>query len=187
MPNFRFIDLFAGIGGFHIAMSQLGGECVFASEIDKFAAETYKQNFNIDSLNDIRTVDALSIPSHDVLCAGFPCQSFSKAGKQGGFDDTRGTLFFDIKRILVVHKPKYIVLENVRNLVSHDKGRTWKIISKTLKDLGYIITEKPIIVSPHQIGVPQLRERVYILGVHKDFTNCKKICLSVLKAKKNFI
>ncbi|HPD95162.1 MAG TPA: DNA cytosine methyltransferase [Tenuifilaceae bacterium] len=187
MPNFRFIDLFAGIGGFHIAMSQLGGECVFASEIDKFAAETYKQNFNIDSLNDIRTVDALSIPSHDVLCAGFPCQSFSKAGKQGGFDDTRGTLFFDIKRILAVHKPKYIVLENVRNLVSHDKGRTWKIISKTLKDLGYIITEKPIIVSPHQMGVPQLRERVYILGVHKDFTNCKKIYLSVPKAKKNLL
>ena len=173
MKKFKFIDLFAGIGGFHQAMEQLGGECVFASEIDSYAIDTYKENYNIDSGINIRDVKEEDIPKHDVLCAGFPCQAFSKAGKQLGFkDETKGTLFFEIERILKYHKTKYIVLENVRNLVSHDNGNTWKIIYQHLKDIGYRLTPKPIIISPHQLGVPQLRERVVILGIydpeHKD-------------------
>jgi len=185
MSSFRFIDLFAGVGGFHIAMSRLGGHCVFASEIDPSAAETYRNNFGIDPLCDIREVDESSIPQHDVLCAGFPCQAFSKAGKQQGFDDTRGTLFFEIKRILKYHQPKYIVLENVRNLASHDGGRTWKVISENLRELGYIITEKPLIVSPHQVGVPQLRERVFILGVHSSATKVRSLHFEIPPSHRN--
>ncbi len=165
--KFKFIDLFAGIGGFHQAMEQLGGECVFASEIDKYAIETYKENYGIDSDINIRDIDEKDIPKHDVLCAGFPCQTFSKAGKREGFkDETKGTLFFEIERILKYHKTKYIVLENVRNLVSHDSGNTWKTIYNHLTNLGYRLTKQPIILSPHQIGIPQLRERVVILGIY---------------------
>ena len=174
MKKFKFIDLFAGIGGFHQAMEQLGGECVFASEIDKYAIETYKENYGIDSNINIRDVDEKDIPKHDVLCAGFPCQTFSKAGKQEGFkDETKGTLFFEIERILKYHKTKYIILENVRNLVSHDKGNTWKTIYNHLTKLGYRLTKEPIIISPHQLGIPQLRERVVILGIY-DPQNTEK-------------
>lgn len=165
--TFKFIDLFAGIGGFHQAMTQLGGECVFASEIDKFAASVYKNNYGIDPLCDITEVDEKDIPEHDVLCAGFPCQAFSIAGSQAGFcDETRGTLFFEIERILRYHRTKYIILENVKNLVRHDKGRTWKIIKEHLHNIGYRLTEEPIILSPHHFGTPQLRERVIILGIY---------------------
>lgn len=165
--TFKFIDLFAGIGGFHQAMTQLGGECVFASEIDKFAALVYKNNYGIDPLCDITEVDEKDIPEHDVLCAGFPCQAFSIAGSQAGFcDETRGTLFFEIERILRYHRTKYIILENVKNLVRHDKGRTWKIIKEHLHNVGYRLTEEPIILSPHHFGTPQLRERVIILGIY---------------------
>ena len=167
MKNFKFIDLFAGIGGFHQAMVQLGGECVLASEIDKYAIETYEENYNINSEIDIRDLKAEDVPEHDVLCAGFPCQAFSKAGKQEGFDDeTRGTLFFEIERILKLRHPKYIILENVRNLASHDKGHTWKTIEEHLHKAGYRLTPKPLIVSPHHFGTPQLRERVVILGIY---------------------
>lgn len=165
--TFKFIDLFAGIGGFHQAMTQLGGECVFASEIDKFAASVYKNNYGIDPLSDITEVDEKDIPEHDVLCAGFPCQAFSVAGSQAGFcDETRGTLFFEIERILKYHHTKYIILENVKNLVRHDKGRTWKVIKEHLHNIGYRLTEEPIILSPHHFGTPQLRERVIILGIY---------------------
>ncbi len=166
MEKFEFIDLFAGIGGFHQAMKQLGGTCVFASEIDSHCIQTYQKNYNIDANCDIRSVDAKDIPKHDVLCAGFPCQAFSKAGYQKGMSDTRGTLFFEIERILHYHKTKYIILENVRNLVSHDNGNTWKTIHCHLKSLGYRLTPVPIIISPHQFGIPQLRERVVILGIY---------------------
>lgn len=165
--SFTFIDLFAGIGGFHQAMVQLGGECVFASEIDKYAIETYLENYGINADCNIRNVNEEDIPKHDVLCAGFPCQSFSKAGKQLGFnDETKGTLFFEIERILKYHKTKYIILENVRNLVSHDNKKTWETIYSHLKKIGYRLTKEPIIISPHQLGVPQLRERVVILGIY---------------------
>ena len=167
MEKFKFIDLFAGIGGFHQAMEQLGGECVLASEIDKYAIETYEENYHINSQIDIRNLKEEDVPKHDVLCAGFPCQAFSKAGKQEGFDDeTRGTLFFEIERILKHHHPKYIILENVRNLASHDKGRTWKTIEEHLHKAGYRLTPRPLIVSPHHFGTPQLRERVVILGIY---------------------
>lgn len=167
MEKFKFIDLFAGIGGFHQAMVQLGGECVLASEIDKYAIETYEENYHINSQINICDLKVEDVPEHDVLCAGFPCQAFSKAGKQEGFDDeTRGTLFFEIERILKHHHPKYIILENVRNLASHDKGRTWKTIEEHLHKAGYRLTPKPLIVSPHHFGTPQLRERVVILGIY---------------------
>lgn len=186
--DFKFIDLFSGIGGFHQAMVQLGGECVFASEIDQYAIETYKENYGIDSGINIRDIDAKDIPKHDVLCAGFPCQAFSKAGKQQGFkDETKGTLFFEIERILEYHKTPYIVLENVRNLVSHDNGNTWKTIEAHLKNLGYRLTEKPIILSPHQLGIPQLRERVVILGKYdpKNVSEPLEIELPKLASKES--
>lgn len=164
MKEFNFIDLFAGVGGFHQAMRDLGGQCVFASEIDIEASKTYEENYGINPLNDITAQNVAEIPKHDVLCAGFPCQSFSKAGYRKGMDEARGTLFFDIARVLEFHHTKYIILENVRNLVSHDNGNTWRVIKKTLNELGYRLTENPLIISPHQLGIPQLRERVYILG-----------------------
>ena len=182
--DFTFIDLFSGIGGFHQALEQLGGICVFASEIDKYAIETYKENYGINSDINIRDIEAKDIPKHDVLCAGFPCQAFSKAGKQQGFsDETKGTLFFEIERILKYHKTKYIILENVRNLVSHDGGNTWKVIEAHLKDLGYRLTPTPLIISPHQLGVPQLRERVVILGKYDPKNVDKPLEIEIPKLK----
>ena len=188
--KFKFIDLFSGIGGFHQAMSNLGGECVFASEIDQHAIKTYRENYGFDSGVNIRDVEAKDIPKHDVLCAGFPCQTFSKAGQRLGFEDkTKGTLFFEIVRILKYHKTPYIILENVRNLTSHDGGKTWEVIKETLKELGYVITETPIIISPHQLGIPQLRERVVILGIHKSLgiKEIKVNSINVDKNKLNFL
>lgn len=167
MAKFKYIDLFAGIGGFHQAMKNLGGECVLASEIDESAIKTYWKNYGIDSAYDINDIKDEQIPEHNVLCAGFPCQAFSKAGKQMGFKDpTKGTLFFQIKRILLAKKPEYIVLENVRNLLSHDHHNTWNVIDDELDKAGYNV--KAVVMSPHQLGIPQLRERVYILGIRKD-------------------
>ena len=167
--GFKYIDLFCGIGGFHQAMSDLGGVCVYASDIDADCRKTYKRNYNIEVDGDITKVEACDIPQHDVLCAGFPCQAFSKAGKRLGFaDETKGTLFFDICRILKHHQPRYALLENVRNLASHDKGNTWRVIHESLVDLGYNVIDEPVIFSPHYIGVPQHRERVFIMCVRKD-------------------
>lgn len=166
--KFKFIDLFSGIGAFHQALQALGGECVFASDIDKYAIDTYYENYNMDSAHNIIEVREEDIPEHDVLCGGFPCQAFSTAGHKKGFEDTRGTLFFEIARILKYHKTKYIILENVKNLLGHDNGNTWKVIKNTLIDLGYILTEEPIVMSPNYLGVPQLRERVFILGLHSS-------------------
>lgn len=165
--KFRFVDLFSGIGGFHLAMTALGGECVLASEIDERARNVYERNFGIEPKGDVRKISADEIPDFDVLCAGFPCQAFSKAGKQMGFvDPSRGTLFFEIKRFLVEKRPKFFVLENVRNLLSHDSGNTWKVISEELTDAGYDF--EAVVFSPIQVGTPQLRERAYVLGVRRD-------------------
>ncbi len=181
-PKFTFIDLFAGIGGFHQAMHQLGGKCVFACEWDKDAQNTYSENYGIVPAGDITKVDEKSIPKHDVLCAGFPCQAFSKAGKQLGFaDETKGTLFFDVERILKYHKTKYVILENVRNLVAHDNGNTWKTIREHLKSLGYRLTPEPLIVSPHQFGIPQLRERVVVLCIYDPVNADKPLKVSLPK------
>ena len=169
MKKFKYIDLFCGIGGFHQAMKSLGGECVFASDIDEDCRKTYEMNYGITPAGDITKIEAADIPAHDVLCGGFPCQAFSKAGNRLGFDDqTKGTLFFDICRILEYHQPKYALLENVRNLASHDKGNTWKVIYQKLDKLGYNLLPEPVIFSPHYIGIPQHRERVYIMCVRKD-------------------
>lgn len=169
MESFKFIDLFCGIGGFHQAMSALGGECVYACDIDADCRKTYEKNYGLRPDGDITKVMESDIPAHDVLCAGFPCQAFSKAGKRLGFsDETKGTLFFDILRILKYHHPKYALLENVRNLASHDHGNTWKVIHDSLVEAGYNVADNPVIFSPHYIGVPQHRERVFITCIRKD-------------------
>jgi DNA (cytosine-5)-methyltransferase 1 len=183
--KFKYIDLFAGIGAFHLAMDNLGGECVLASEIDKYAIETYKQNFGIDSNLDITTLNVNDIPDHDVLCAGFPCQAFSNAGHKKGFHDTRGTLFFEIERILREKRTKYIILENVKHLLKHDSGKTYKVIIEILDELGYILPKEPIVVSPHYIGIPQNRERIFILGVHQSVFIDNRLYLDINAPKKN--
>lgn len=188
MKHFKFIDLFSGIGGFHQAMEQLGGECVFASEIDKFCNAQYKKNYGMSSDINIRDVREEELPLFDVLCAGFPCQAFSKAGKQHGLEDkTRGTLFFEIVRILKHHHTPYIVLENVRNIVSHDNGNTWRIIQESLYELGYRTTAEPLILSPHFFGIPQIRERVIILGKYDPQNINKPLDIDVgkLNAKED--
>ena len=166
--QYKYIDLFCGIGGFHQALNSLGHECVFASDIDKQCRYTYELNYGITPEGDITKIDEKDVPTHDIICAGFPCQSFSKSGNRKGINDPRGTLFFDILRIAKHHQPKYLILENVRNLAGHDNGRTWKIIYDNLVDIGYSVKEKPIIFSPHYLGIPQNRERVFILCQRKD-------------------
>jgi len=168
--KFTFIDLFAGVGGFRIAMQNLGGKCVFTSEWDKAAQVTYKANFGEVPFGDITSEETKKyIPQKfDVLCAGFPCQAFSIAGKRGGFEDIRGTLFFDVAEIIRRHKPKAIFLENVKGLVNHDKGKTLSTILNVLRnDLGYYVPE-PQIMNAKNFGVPQNRERIYIVGFRKD-------------------
>lgn len=169
MNNFKYIDLFCGIGGFHQALSDLGGECVYACDIDRNCREVYYENYGIMPDNDITKVDPKDIPDYDMLCAGFPCQAFSKAGKRLGFEDpTKGTLFFEIMRIAKSTKPKYMLLENVRNLVGHDHGNTWKTIYNSIVEAGYNTPDYPIIFSPHYIRIPQHRERCFILCVRND-------------------
>ena len=169
MKKFKFIDLFCGIGGFHQAMSQLGGQCVYACDIDEDCRKTYEENYGLRPERDITKVDANTIPEYDVLCAGFPCQAFSKAGKRLGFqDETKGTLFFDVERIMQQTRPKYALLENVRNLATHDNCNTWRVIHQHLVAIGYNVLCDPVIFSPHYIGIPQHRERVYIMCVRKD-------------------
>lgn len=164
----KFIDLFSGIGGFHLALKSLGATCVLACDIDEKCRDMYKKNFGIEPKVDITKLDPSEIPDFDILCGGFPCQAFSHAGKQGGLDDTRGTLFQDVCRILRAKKPKYFLLENVKNLKGHDSGKTWTTIHKCLVESGYSTYDSPIVLSPHQIGVPQHRERVFILGIRND-------------------
>jgi len=182
IKKFKFIDLFAGIGGFHLAMHELGGECVFASEMDKHARETYKYNFESVSPDmfkkgmfndDIRRVIPSDIPDFDILCAGFPCQPFSQAGQKRGFNDyhnsERGNLFFNVAEILEDKRPKAFFLENVRGLVNHDNGNTFKVIKKIIKDLGYSFHFK--IVKASEYGLPQLRPRAYMIGFRNDIDN----------------
>jgi len=169
-PKFTFIDLFAGIGGFRIALQNLGGKCVYTSEWDKEAKKTYKHNFGEMPFGDITKEETKSyVPDNfDVLCAGFPCQAFSIAGKRGGFEDTRGTLFFDVAEIIRRKQPKAIFLENVKGLRNHDKGKTLSTILNVLReDLGYFVPE-PQIINAKNYGVPQNRERIFIVGFHKS-------------------
>jgi DNA (cytosine-5)-methyltransferase 1 len=164
----RFIDLFAGVGGFRYAMQnacrELGveAECVFSSEIDAECQKVYKENFGEVPQGDITKIPEDSIPNHDILLAGFPCQPFSIIGQMRGFEDTRGTLFFDIARILKEKQPKAFILENVKLLVGHNKGKTLKVILKTLRDLGYHATYQ--VLNALNFGLPQKRERIFIIG-----------------------
>ena len=160
--GFKFIDLFAGIGGIRLALQEAGGKCVFSSEWDKPAQDTYEKNFGERPHGDITKIKAASIPEHDLLAAGFPCQSFSIIGDRKGFADTRGTLFFDIERVLKEKQPYAVLLENVKNLVSHDQGRTFKTILFKLKELGYHTHWK--ILNGLDFGIPQKRERIVIAG-----------------------
>ncbi len=169
-PKFKFIDLFAGIGGFRLAMQNLGGKCVFTSEWDKQAKRTYKANFGERPFGDITKEETKAyIPDgFDLLCAGFPCQAFSIAGKRGGFEDTRGTLFFEVAEIIKRKQPKAIFLENVKGLRNHNQGKTLATILNVLRnDLGYFIPE-PQIINAKDFGVPQNRERIYIVGFRNN-------------------
>lgn len=177
---FTFIDLFAGIGGFHIAMHNIGGECVFASEWDKDCRKTYTSNFSKISKNlfditgnpnenfvgDITKISPHEIPNHDILCGGFPCQPFSQAGYKKGFEDTRGTLFFNIASIINEKKPKAILLENVRGLLNHDNGKTFNVIQDTITNLGYTFNFK--IIRASDFNCPQHRPRLFMVGFRKD-------------------
>ncbi len=165
--GFRFVDLFCGLGGFHVALKALGGDCVYAAEWQEHLQDLYETNFGLRPAGDIRKVKPKDVPDHDVLTAGFPCQPFSKAGDQLGFECTeQGNLFFKLAAILREKKPKYFILENVPNLLKHDEGRTWQkiqdILGKTAKGVGYEIEAKRF--SPHNFGIPQIRDRVYIVG-----------------------
>ena len=166
--NFKFIDLFSGIGGFRLAFESHGGTCVFSSDIDKWANETYYQNFGEYPKGDISKIESKDIPDHDILCGGFPCQPFSIAGRRLGFSDTRGTLFFEIERILKEKSPKAFLLENVKGLVNHDKGNTFLTIKNSLEKLGYNVFYQ--ILNSKDFGVPQNRERIFIVGF-KDKVN----------------
>ncbi|WP_107037464.1 DNA cytosine methyltransferase [Brumimicrobium mesophilum] len=169
-PKFKFIDLFAGIGGFRLALQNLQGKCVYTSEWDKYSKKTYEANFGEIPFGDITKPETKNfIPDNfDVLCAGFPCQAFSIAGRRGGFEDTRGTLFFDVAEIIKKKQPKAIFLENVKGLRSHDKGKTLATILNVLReDLNYFVPE-PQVINAKEFGVPQNRERIFIVGFRKD-------------------
>jgi len=164
----KFIDLCCGIGGFHQALANMGMICVLASDIDKDCRENYELNYHVKPEGDLTKINVKSIPSFDVLCAGFPCQPFSKAGHQNGFGDNRGNIFFEICKIIQHHKPKYVILENVRSLATHDKGNTWNVIRTKIEELDYYTYDVPIILNALQFDVPQSRERVVILCKRKD-------------------
>ncbi len=164
--NWKFIDLFAGIGGFRIALESLGAQCVYSNEWDSAAQEVYYNNFGDMPEGDITKVDEKTIPDHDILCAGFPCQAFSISGKQRGFEDSRGTLFFDVARIVREKKPKIVFMENVKNFAAHDNGRTLEVVKSTMEDLGYVFRQK--VLNAVDYGVPQKRERIYMVCFRKD-------------------
>ncbi len=168
LRDIKYIDLFAGIGGFHQAMSKFGSESVFASEWDKHAAQTYFENYHIMPHGDITKIVEENIPSHDMLCAGFPCQSFSVSGNQKGFEDIRGTLFFDIARIAKYHQPKVLLLENVKNFAKHDNGQTLQTVLKILNDIGYTVHYK--VLNASHYGLPQNRERIFFACFRKDLS-----------------
>jgi len=184
--DFTFIDLFAGIGGFRQAFQDAGGKCVFSSEWDRFAKQTYEANFGEYPYGDIRKINKSEIPDHDVLCAGFPCQPFSLAGvskkrslgrKHGFEDETQGTLFFEIKEILRIKRPKAFMLENVKNLLSHDKGKTFEVIRHTLEDiLGYVVNWK---IVDGANWVPQHRERIFIVGYDPKQIKINKSAINI--------
>lgn len=169
MEKLKFIDLFCGIGGFHLALDKF--VCVFACDIDPKSRFIYEQNFGIKPEGDICKIDISKIPRFDILCAGFPCQPFSKAGLKKGLNDVRGNLFFNICDIIDLHKPRYVILENVKSLASNNGGETWKTVLKNIDKLGYYTYETPLILNVLHFDTPQNRERVYILCKRKNLGN----------------
>ncbi len=187
MKVYRSVDLFAGIGGIRLGFDKAfkkNIKTVFVSEWDNKAQETYKANFNdkFDIQGDITKIEEKEIPKHDILLAGFPCQAFSLAGQKKGFEDTRGTLFFEVARIIKYHKPKVIFCENVKNLLNHDRGKTYKVIKRILQDLEYEVYEK--ILNSKNFGVPQNRERIYIVAFRKDINSSKFLFPEQVNNKK---
>ena len=184
LKSYTFIDLFCGLGAFRLALESFGAKCLFSSEINEQVAETYNQNFKTYPSGDITKIKTMDIPKHDILCAGFPCQPFSISGKKLGFLDTRGTLFFEILRIAKQHKPKIILLENVKNLKTHDDGKTYLIIKNSLEAIGYTVFSD--ILNASDFKIPQYRERIYIVAVKNDFSN-KQFIYPGIKKKKQVI
>jgi len=166
LSNYTFIDLFAGLGGFRLALESFGAKCVYSNEWDKHAQQIYLENFGEIPDDDITQVDENNIPNHDILCAGFPCQAFSISGKQKGFEDSRGTLFFDIARIVKHKRPKVVFMENVKNFATHDYGSTLEVIKATMEELGYDFHQK--VLNAVDYGIPQKRERIYMICYRKD-------------------
>lgn len=165
----KFIDLFCGLGGFRLALESYGAECVFSSDIDNHVSKVYEKNFGTNPLSDITKINENEIPKHNILCAGFPCQAFSISGKQKGFEDTRGTLFREVVRIAKFHKPELLLLENVKNLEKHDNGNTFKVIRDNIENIGYNMYWK--VLNASNYGVPQARERIYMICIRKDLDN----------------
>lgn len=172
LKNWTFIDLFAGLGGFRLALESLGARCVYSNEWDSSVQKVYSENFGDIPDGDITKVNERDIPDHDILCAGFPCQAFSISGKQRGFEDSRGTLFFDVARIVKEKKPKIVFMENVKNFATHDNGKTLKVVQETMEELGYVFYQH--VLNSVDYGVPQNRERIYMVCFRKNV------------AKKNF-
>lgn len=166
LTGLKFIDLFAGIGGFRIALESMGSQCIYSNEWDRYAQEVYANNFGHIPEGDITKVDEKTIPNHDILCAGFPCQAFSISGKKLGFEDSRGTLFFDVARIVKEKKPKVVFMENVKNFATHDKGKTLQVVRATMEELGYKFYQK--VLNSVDYGVPQKRERIYMVCFRND-------------------
>jgi len=166
MKKFKFIDLFCGLGGFRIAMENNGGQCVFSCDNNIDVCKVYENNFGDNPYGDITEVSEKELPKYDILCAGFPCQPFSIAGKRMGFNDSRGTMFFEVARIIKYTKPKIAFLENVSGIVSHDSGRTIKVITNTLNELGYVVNTK--VMNAKDYGIPQNRNRWYCVAIRKD-------------------
>ena len=162
----RFVDLFCGIGSFHHSFKKLGWQCVMACDIDKAAKETYQTNHGLLPLGDITTIDPKDVPSYDVLCAGFPCQPFSQCGQHKGFEDDRGTLFFNIMKFVEHHAPSIVVLENVQGLLAHDGGKTFDRIKHDIQAANYTVVHRVIKCSDY--GLPQMRKRLIILGIRND-------------------
>lgn len=166
LTGYTFIDLFAGLGGFRIALESLGAKCVYSNEWDIPVQKVYAENFGDIPDGDITQVDENKIPDHDILCAGFPCQAFSISGKQRGFEDSRGTLFFDVARIIRVKKPKVVFMENVKNFATHDAGKTLEVVKGTMEELGYKFYQK--VLNSVDYGIPQKRERIYMVCFRND-------------------
>lgn len=166
LEGYTFIDLFAGLGGFRLALESLGARCVYSNEWDPPAQEVYAKNFGDMPEGDITKVDEKQIPNHDILCAGFPCQAFSISGKQRGFDDSRGTLFFDVARIVEEKKPKVVFMENVKNFATHDEGRTLAVVKATMEELGYTFYYR--VLNAVDYNMPQKRERIYMVCFRND-------------------